>query len=96
MGCGGSKEMVEEEPVQESDESKALQERMEAEQKEEAKIIKLLVLGSAQGHKCSHTPREPSRPKTGRTALRGDPHTFLGPSHCPEPPLCPETLPCED
>ena len=79
MGCGGSKEMVEEEPVQESDESKALMERMEAEQKEEAKIIKLLVLGSAPSHKCSHSPRGAFPPKDGARGAPGPP------PHLPRP-----------
>ena len=45
MGCGGSKEAVDEGPPEESAESKALNEQLEREQKQENRIIKLLVLG---------------------------------------------------
>lgn len=45
MGCGKSREAVEEGPPEESAESKALNEQLEQEQKQESRIIKLLVLG---------------------------------------------------
>lgn len=54
MGCGGSKEGDEEPQFSgESAESKALNEELDAAQKEENKIIKLLVLGTGESGKST-------------------------------------------
>jgi len=53
MGCGGSKEPVEDGPIEESAESRALNEMLDKQQKEENAIIKLLVLGTGESGKST-------------------------------------------
>lgn len=55
MGCGFSKEMTGTEvgKNQESDESKALTQSLEKDQREENSIVKLLVLGTGESGKST-------------------------------------------